>query len=248
VAKSSEEIKRALLSNLKEAPSGVETKKVVAIISTPRCGSTYLCEVLKNTGKFGMPEEWINPRMLYEYMRLFGLKEINFQEYIEFLKAKTTTPNGVFSINFHIDQYISLRKNNVEMLRLEPDHTFYLYREDKLAQAISFAKAKITDQWNSHQRAKAPATLDQLSCANIYRSLAKLADMEDFYRANIQHLVTCEYSYEQICQGEKSFREILDLCQIEHEAEDISKRALSIQRDELNAQVMAKVKTHLGWS
>jgi hypothetical protein len=45
-----------------------------ALISTPRCGSSFFSNIIKNTGHCGYPAEWINPRKVSVYGKIFGLK------------------------------------------------------------------------------------------------------------------------------------------------------------------------------
>ena len=46
-----------------------EITKKVAIVSTPRCGSSMFCDVLRNTDRVGDPKEWINKRYLSAYSK-----------------------------------------------------------------------------------------------------------------------------------------------------------------------------------
>ena len=70
-----------------------EITKKVAIVSTPRCGSSMFCDVLRNTDRVGDPKEWINKRYLSAYSRYFGIniKDVDFSKYLDFIFRKTRT-------------------------------------------------------------------------------------------------------------------------------------------------------------
>jgi len=63
-------------------------RKRVAIISTPRCGSSMFCDVLRNTEYFGDPKEWINMRYVSAYAKLFDVKKIDINGYFDFLMQR----------------------------------------------------------------------------------------------------------------------------------------------------------------
>src|SRR5215470_9144261 len=125
--------------------------KRIAILSTPRSGSTFFCESLAGTGLFGKPEEWLNPRRVEACRQLRGGETINLGDYLGYVLNRTTSDNGVFSIKIQIDQYQSWKdQKNFDPFDLRFDAVFYVYRRDKVAQAHSYAKAVMTDQWRSY--------------------------------------------------------------------------------------------------
>ncbi len=60
-----------------------DIRKKVALVSTPRCGSSMFCDILKRTEKVGDPREWINPRYVEAYGKYFGLNNIDLGQYLE---------------------------------------------------------------------------------------------------------------------------------------------------------------------
>lgn len=79
---------------------------------------------------------------------MFNHKAFNFQNYLDFVLKKTTSLNGIFAVNFHVDQYQNLLRNHrIDLFKLNFDRVYYLSRRDKLGQALSLTKAIITDQW-----------------------------------------------------------------------------------------------------
>ena len=183
----------------------------VALISTPRCGSTMFCDILRNTGMVGHAEEWLNMRTLGAYSKYMGGDKINLGQYLDFILRKTTSSNGIFAINFHVSQHIDMMKNNFDIFKLGFDKIYYLYRKEKIDQAYSLAKAYLTDQWTTDTvgTREAPA---QISRDRVIHSLLHIAQSEEYYSNNIKPVVTREYCYEDFSALDttNAFTEVLD--------------------------------------
>lgn len=117
-----------------------------AILTTPRSGSTYFCELLDSTGIAGHP---------YEHLRLAAqelTRHCNF-DYLRLLynlMQYRTTSNGVFGTKL-ISHFL------FEFLRATPDcqqifdsidKYILLVRRDKVAQAVSLVLAQKTEIWH----------------------------------------------------------------------------------------------------
>lgn len=120
------------------------------VCTTPRCGGSYLCNLLSETMVLGKPLEYYNPYVqLPKLFERFGSEDIEFVT--EQLKSLRTTPNGVFGFKCHFDQFQQLSEQiNVRSLfpRLRYIH---VYRKDVLRQAISFYRAKASGIWSVYQ-------------------------------------------------------------------------------------------------
>ena len=206
-----------LLAELRQAPDGPMPKKKIAIISTPRCGSKYFCESLASSGRFGRPLEWMNLNYIAAYPRQLGLKDVPLNQYFEFILAKTTSRNGVFAINFHVDQYRYWREKNVDLLRFGFDKLYYVFRKDKLAQALSFAKAGRSGQWRSTDTAIRDTSAAQIGNSEILLALHNLSVHEDYYKAHLAKHVQHEYCYEDYTASDACFRDVLADNDIEHQ-------------------------------
>ncbi len=193
-----------------------DIRQKVAIISTPRCGSTFFCDVLHRTGLVGDPKEWINLRYLQAYAKLFGNNNIDIGRYLDFIFRKTTSPNGVFAINFHVSQHTEMLKHKFDVFSLGFDRIYYLYRRNKAEQAYSLAKAQLTDQWSADVKplGDASATIDKTSIIN---SLLHISGSEDYYLANLHSKVGREFAYEDFSRLDQTpaFDEILTDLNIE---------------------------------
>ena len=189
-----------------------EITKKVAIVSTPRCGSSMFCDVLRNTDRVGDPKEWINKRYLSAYSRYFGIniKDVDFSKYLDFIFRKTTTSNGIFSINFHIYQYAERLKYKFDAFSLNFYKAYYLYRKEKIDQAYSNAKAAITDQWSSDAN-NTNEIHGEIERSRILQELLYISNSDIYYIKNIRSHINREYFYEDFSSLEttSAFTEIL---------------------------------------
>lgn len=198
--KTTNELLCEIFEELKYRPDYLgKIEKKVAIISTPRCGSSMFCDVLKKTNKVGDPKEWINIRYIQAYAKVFSNNNINLTEYISFIQRKTTTSNGVFSINFHIEQFIQMLEYKFNPLDLIFDQIYYLQRLDKINQAFSLAKARITDQWSAEAKASKPID-KKIPRKSILESLLYLSNQEDYYSEVLAPHVNRTFTYEEFSQ------------------------------------------------
>jgi LPS sulfotransferase NodH len=126
------------------------------ICSTPRCGSTLLCGALASTGRAGWPAEYLTPPYRKAFLERIGAdlsvwtKErwlsSGDAEYWQFLLKHRTSPNGVFGMKIHFDQMQANFHDPAAMRAFlaQFDHFVFLTRRDRLAQAVSFHKARAT--------------------------------------------------------------------------------------------------------
>jgi LPS sulfotransferase NodH len=117
------------------------------VCSTPRSGSSLLCELLCNCGLAGAPTEFFDGQQMGEFMQVWGVD--GFEAYIGELLRRKTGPNGVFGFKLHHDQL------SPQLAALDWDATFpdlryiYITRRDRIRQAVSFSKAIQSGQWAS---------------------------------------------------------------------------------------------------
>ena len=239
---------RDLFEDLGKRSSRVaRPSKKVAIISTPRSGSTFFCESLSGTGRFGEPREWLNPRQVGAFARYSGQKVIKLQEYLKFVMERTTTANGVFSINFHVDHFIYWKKRKYDPFSLGFDRVFYIYRRDKLAQSYSFAKARVTDQWFSLVEPVRKVDPIEISNSKILNALALQCNWEDVYARHIRHHVHESYCYEEVMANpDDHFRSVLAACGIEHLDIEKFHSGLDVQRQDGDIARLKDLKKYLG--
>ena len=236
----------ALFAELREAEDGPIPKRKIAIISTPRCGSKYFCESLASSRRFGRPLEWMNLNYIAAYPRQLGLKDIPLDQYFQFILAKTTSSNGVFAINFHVDQYRYWREKNVDLLRFGFDKLYYVFRKDKLAQALSFAKAGRTGQWRSTDRAIRDTSAAEIGNSEILLALHNLSVHEEYYKAHLAKHVQREYCYEDYTASDSCFRDVLADNDIEHQDIKNFSCDVTIQRAGGDARRIRDLVSYMG--
>jgi LPS sulfotransferase NodH len=179
------------------------------ICSAPRSGSTLLCHLLARTGRHGVPHEYFNPRTVMTAMaRRFGLLAADqtaridddtwVGAFTDDLIRRRTTPNGVFGLKMHFDQFGPLRRSAPVLRLVEGAKAILVTRRDRLGQAISFERAIQTRAWRSNLPERRPPRYDGQAIA---RRLDQLAAQERSWRAFLSkndatHL---ELAYEDMC-------------------------------------------------
>ncbi len=132
-----------------------EPRRRFLFVAEPRSGGSFLAEALRATGTAGVPFEYLNPRLIEAFAERFGVSGKPLaQQYTEHLLRHRTTPNGVFTLKTLVEQVAPRLKRNDVLSRFiaSADKVFVMYRGDKLAQAVSFYKASVSDAWNSRDR------------------------------------------------------------------------------------------------
>ncbi|MBN1799717.1 MAG: hypothetical protein JW822_14165 [Spirochaetales bacterium] len=121
------------------------------ICSAPRSGSHLLSTALKNTGLAGFPQEHFNP---WHMQNIIGFPEelIYDDQYIPELINQNTSKNGVFGTKAqfsHITNFVGLHR----LITIFGNDLKYIFikRKNKIAQAVSLAKATQTQQFMADQ-------------------------------------------------------------------------------------------------
>ena len=138
---------RRLADRRLDFPRSVPLRKSYIVASTDRSGSTFLCSLLWQTGILGAPAEYWNFRSRP------GTKTIGMQmmerlnasspgDYLKKLLACRTSKNGVFGVKTHSFDFKEVLGKFPKLLdMLAPVTYIYIQRQDKVAQAVSMAKA-----------------------------------------------------------------------------------------------------------
>lgn len=108
------------------------------IFFTPRAGSSWLTDILTQTGQMGRPEEWYNPRHLNARAQKLNAWDLpSYAAMIERLRQS----GGVSGVEITHHQLRAVFKTHDRFRALYPDpHTFWLIRKDIVAQAVSLYK------------------------------------------------------------------------------------------------------------
>ena len=161
-------------------PGPYPLRQSYIIASTPRSGSTFLSSVLWQTGVLGAPTEYWNcrkreaPKPIGSRM-MQRLEAASRSDYLKKLLACRTTKNGIFGVKVQFDDFEEMLRQFPEVLdRLSPVNYIYIERADKVAQAVSMAKAMQTGIWASaggRPRSVSPAVYNKEMIARCLKKL-----------------------------------------------------------------------------
>ncbi len=136
---------------------GTPMRQSFIVASSPRSGSTYFCRLLGQSGLLGTPSEVLNPGFdLKGFKNRF--KASSPADYIAELISRRTAKSGVFGLKAHFENFEGFLKEYPALLDvLSPVTYIYINRRDRVAQAVSMARALQTNQWSSQgQEGKKP--------------------------------------------------------------------------------------------
>lgn len=156
------------------------------ICGTPRSGSTMLCSLLKSTGIAGRPESYFREPDLAARAARWGIpygEDFDFAAFVRSAVAAGTTRNGVFGVRVMwgtmeqiVDRlkarYVSCGDTHAVTDLLQrafdaPVRFLYLHRQDRIGQAVSWARAEQTGYWHPGDRAAATPYFDFEQIASL---------------------------------------------------------------------------------
>jgi trehalose 2-sulfotransferase len=138
-------------------------RESLVFCSTPRSGSTFICNALASAGAIPKPDEWLHTDRLMERRQAYGLSGTEVEDYalIREIVRREVNPSGIFSIKLMWPQLTRLLgitqiptiENRTRALRsifeLFPNPTLiHITRANSLRQAISWARAIKTGVWH----------------------------------------------------------------------------------------------------
>lgn len=161
----------------------VERSLLVCFVA--RSGSWFLCGLLASTGVLGTPDEFFWPPGELEARARHGFR--SDKEYLDWVLHRGTTANGTFACKFQLGELRGVLRrlrdavaghglSDRELLTRAFPHPCYVWldREDRLAQAVSWARALQTNQWRSSDRGSGAASFN----AEQIKGLADLIGQE----------------------------------------------------------------------
>ena len=179
--------------------AGALPSRMIVILSTPRSGSTYLCQLLHNAGLCTAHEYLQREQYLPLLAERWGCLEggrVQPDRYISALERHRTSDRGVLGINLHGSH---LQRFVAALPHCSAGDVKYVWlqRRDKLRQAVSFGIAKQTGQWSSEFGRSAEKQYD---FSHFSERLAMIHRHEDLVRAFIAgNEVACDQiSYEDL--------------------------------------------------
>ena len=130
---------RKELENSKE--KNIPKKKFV-LFSTPRTGSTALCNALTANG-FGDVREYFNEMVLQKYIASTNSKR-EFSDYLNLAYVHGSNSENIFGVNILVNQFLDLLSKKVNVLKVGYERIYVLERRNKLKQAFSLMKSQKT--------------------------------------------------------------------------------------------------------
>jgi LPS sulfotransferase NodH len=212
----------------------------VAVLTEGRSGSNWLGSLTNATGVMGRSEEWLDPFFL-------GFEPTGYDALEDAVIRKGSTENGRFAIKvFPRHQAWARGKFGKDLLfeiRRKHDLGFILLeRRDRVRQAISFYRARISGLWTSrHKDAQAPVPY---SFSGIGQAYFQIELSYAFWRAYLQlsELDFRQFVYEELQQDPKPYLEaVADFMGVPvPETTPVSE--FTIQRDDITEDWMTRFR------
>jgi LPS sulfotransferase NodH len=212
----------------------IKTKLIIC--STPRSGSYLLCRAMIHH-RIGVPHEYFNGLNASAIAPRLGLGNIAApeleidgpirQRYIASLMEHRTV-NGVFAAKIQGGQFMQYFKRSLDTIPLfHGAYYVHLYREDLLAQAISFHVSLITGRWGLDNTVTTQVSPNPqfFNRAAIENQLQILADQDKEWRLSFARdgIVPLSLTYEAIKDDLRgALRKIVAYAKIELPSYDFS--------------------------
>jgi LPS sulfotransferase NodH len=150
-------------------PAVARPPDIVYMLATvPRTGSSFLGHVLWRTGCLGAPLEYLNFDPAGPYSFASSAPQLQQRLWRSVLRRRTS-PNGVFGFKCFPMQLQALEEGNPALLaevlaaslpRDRPKRIVHLARRDRIAHAISYARATLSGVWRKEQEKRGGAEVD----------------------------------------------------------------------------------------
>jgi LPS sulfotransferase NodH len=210
------------------------------VLSTPRSGSTFFCDTLNHTLLLGWTEEWFNYEYFYSWQQATGL-DFTLEKYITWVIEHTQRDTGVFGVHWHIAQVFTMLKDyKFGLGNFKFDHVFYLRRRDKIAQAVSMARATKSDQFRHYEVCQ---DHELPTYSQIARALHIVTDHEEAYDAHLRDDSHHTWWYEEYQNNPGAFDDIVRTLGIP--AQDTYPASVEKQRTANSRQLTQDFKDYL---
>lgn len=141
-----------------DQPAIAAPRQRYVIFSQQRTGSNVICAALINAGAFGVPGEYMHPRVIQTIAKRTpdfapNTKQLPLRDYLAQVARIRSTDNGVFGIKVQPYQLFPRFKNNLDRTAAflsEFDQVVFLRRNNLLRQAISGSIGQITKKWRNY--------------------------------------------------------------------------------------------------
>ncbi|QDQ83138.1 Stf0 family sulfotransferase [Paraburkholderia megapolitana] len=164
------------------------------IFMIPRSGSTLLTEILAGTGKLGFPGEHFVPDVLRTFSLAFS--DIS-SSYEDFLMSRLHSENGAFGVEIESERF---QEEPEFFASVKNWRHIYIWRNDILAQAISYQISIETGVWHNFSNSRHDETFHYISRDSILDKINFLLNAEKFFLDffNKNGLSPYKISYEEL--------------------------------------------------
>lgn len=145
------------------APRGGPPEIAYLLATVPRTGSSWFSHLLWETGCLGAPLEYLNFERAGPYYFASHSPDQQLRLWRSVLRRRTS-PNGVFGVKCFPMQLQALEEANPRLLsevlstvlpRARRPRIVFLERKDRIAHAVSYARAIVSGVWRSEQESEA---------------------------------------------------------------------------------------------
>jgi LPS sulfotransferase NodH len=196
-----------------EAMQEPRSRYVIAI--TPRSGSTYLCDVMRQTKRFGNPQEILDPKPIA--LRLPTMPARSPEQYLRNVLRVQQSANGVSGFKASWFQWQNFQASTDNHEIFSKLKYIYLTRRNLALQAVSLYKATQSSVFH------APAN-------NNEQALIKLQQLEyDYEKIKFwhEHITAQEQGWQNYFYQHNIFPLCLSYEEIENNIEQVLKRIAS---------------------
>lgn len=121
--------------------------RFLVICSVARSGSSLLCRQLANAG-IGIPHEYFGSFHRAALGRQWKIDAADDTTYLNALFHRRTTPNGIFAVKLHWNQFVQASSVIEETIFAASPVVIFLSRQDLAAQSWSLHEAYLTGVWD----------------------------------------------------------------------------------------------------
>ncbi len=176
---------------------GRSATDLLVVLSTPRSGSSYFCDAIRQCGLCA-PREYFLPQskkmaLLAEEWGCVHDNMIDYNEYGKNLRERQSSESGWLGIKVHASHLKYFNKASSSFDHMNK-HWIFLLRRDQIAQAISLVIAIQTKQWR-HDGAS-PNIPVEYSFNRILHELNQICKWNQLIQAYVARTaIRCEVMY-----------------------------------------------------
>jgi trehalose 2-sulfotransferase len=226
------------------------------VCGTPRSGTSLLCGLLASTGLAGRPEEYFWRGDEPHWSKRWGVT--GFTDYLRAAIAHSSTPNGVFGAKVMYGYLPDLLGKLASLPggaglddRMLLERTFpglrflWIWREDMVAQAVSWSKAIQTDVWSANDRRAPSAEPPRFDFWQIHELVRQARSGREGWKRwfQAQHIEPLRIRYKDLVADMSGItRRSLSFLGIEHPADLAVQARTSRQADSINNDWAARYR------